>query len=155
MRRRDRALPEDEAQKILRECEYASFCTVGADGAPYSVPVSPVLLQGAVYFHCAKQGQKLDNIARDPRVSLCCVGKTRLLPEEFSTLFESAVVTGRASMVEDEAQKVEVLRAICQKYAASNMHNFEREVALSLHRTGICKIEIESVTGKAKRTPRE
>ena len=98
MRRRDRALPEDEAQKILRECEYASFCTVGADGAPYSVPVSPVLLQGAVYFHCAKQGQKLDNIARDPRVSLCCVGKTRLLPEEFSTLFESAVVTGRASM---------------------------------------------------------
>ena len=79
----------------------------------------------------------------------------RMLPEEFSTLFESAVVTGRASMVEDEAQKVEVLRAICQKYAASNMHNFEREVARSLHRTGICKIEIESVTGKAKRTPRE
>ena len=154
MRRRDRALPEDEAQKSCRSANTPPFVPSAPTAALLCARL-PSCYKGRSTSIAPSRGKKLDNIARDPRVSLYCVGKTRLLPEEFSTLFESAVVTGRASMVEDEAQKVEVLRAICQKYAASNMHNFEREVARSLHRTGICKSRSSRSPARARRTPRE
>jgi nitroimidazol reductase NimA-like FMN-containing flavoprotein (pyridoxamine 5'-phosphate oxidase superfamily) len=40
IRRKDRALSEEEAFKILKAGEYGVLSTVGEDGYPYGVPVS-------------------------------------------------------------------------------------------------------------------
>lgn len=151
MRRRDRQLPKDQAIQLLQTCEHAVLATVNEDFTPYCIPISPVLEGEHLYFHCAPEGQKLDNIRQNTCVCLTCVGFTELLPAEFSTRYESAVAVGTAKMVEDAAEKVHALKLLCTKYAPGNMAAFEKAAAASLHRTAICKIKLESVTGKAKR----
>ena len=150
MRRQDRQKDNQFALAVLKKCEYATLATQNADGTPYCIPISPVVADGAVYFHCAMEGLKLDNILARPKVCLSCVGETRLIPEHFTTAYESAVVFGTARIISDDSQKIAALRAICEKYAPSSMHQFEKVVSQSLRHTCICQITIDEITGKAK-----
>lgn len=154
MRRKDRKLDEQVAVSLLEHCEYAVLSTIGEDGNPYGIPISPVLEGKNLYFHCALEGTKLQNIRNHPAVCITCVGETRLVPEKFTTEYQSAIAFGTASMVEDEEEKVRILYLLCQKYAASNLDAFDREVKRSLHRIGICKIAITEWSAKGKRVNR-
>ena len=154
MRRKDRKLDEQVAVSLLEHCEYAVLSTIGEDGNPYGIPISPVLEGKNLYFHCALEGTKLQNIRNHPAVCITCVGETRLVPEKFTTEYQSAIAFGTASMVEDEEEKVRILYLLCQKYAASNLDAFDREVKRSLHRTVICKIAITEWSAKGKRVNR-
>ena len=152
MRRKDRKKDSAFALEILRNCEYATLATVNADGTPYCIAISPALVGDAVYFHCAMEGKKLDNIKRNSAVCISCVGRTKLVPEQFATEYESAVAIGKCEIIsnENEAEKIMALRAICEKYAESNMSEFDSAVANALNHTCICKISIEQITGKAR-----
>lgn len=151
IRRKERAITEAEAFAVLKGCEYAVLATIDKSGDPYCIPVSPVLMDKKIYFHCAPEGEKLDNILRHPRVCLTCVGDTELVPEQFTTLYESAVVRGRAEIVTDEMEKVSALQCLCMKYASQNLDAMGAAIERSLARTGIVCITIDEITGKAKR----
>lgn len=151
LRRKDREESPEFALELLKTCEYAVLSTVNADGSPYGIPVSPVFMDGCFYFHCAPEGKKLENIRRDSRVGLVCIGRTRLLPEKFTTEYESAALEGRAVIVTDQEEKRRALLCLCEKYARENMAAAKKAIEGSLHRTGICRIEPVAVTGKAKR----
>ena len=150
MRRKDRQRDATFALEVLRDCEYATLATVNPDGTPYCIPISPALSGDVIYFHCASEGKKLDNIAHSSSVCVSCVRHTKRMPEKFSTEFESAVAFGPCETVLDEEEKISALKLICEKYAAENLGQFESAVRRSLHRTRICKIKISGITGKAK-----
>lgn len=150
IRRKDRVMEESLARELLKNCEYAVLATVNEDGSPYCVAVSPVLAGDALYFHCALEGQKFDNLRREPRVCLTCVGKTKLMPEKLTTQYESAVVYGEAEMIEDEAEKIAALRIFSEKYTPHCMDVAEAGIQKSLSRTGVCKVSVKRVTGKQK-----
>ena len=73
MRRSDKALPNDALVKILQEGEYGVLSTVSADGQPYGVPLNYALQNNNLYFHCALDGHKLDNLLANEKVSFCVV----------------------------------------------------------------------------------
>ena len=155
MRRKERESTKEQASLWLKECEYAVLCMTDPDGRPYGVPVSPVLAGNTVYFHCAPAGKKLECIRHEPEVCLVCAAGVIPIPEQFSTAYHSTIAFGRAAVVENRAEKIAALRLICEKYAASNMENFERETERSLPRTMIVKIELSDFTGKQKKLPGE
>ncbi len=131
LRRRDRALGEEEAREILARAEHGVLATVGADGWPYAVPVNHVLSGDVLYFHCAVEGHKLENIVHDERVSFCAVAGATVLPEKLSTLYESAIAFGRAHLVRaPEAEKA--------------ITAWDRD-------TAVVRIRIEQIAGKAHR----
>lgn len=153
MRRKERQATTQQAFEWLKDCEYAVLCMTGADGRPYGVPISPVLTGSTVYFHCAPAGKKLECIEYEPNVCIVCAEGVVPIPEQFSTAYKSTIAFGTASAVEEETEKIEALQLLCEKYAASNMEHFDREIARSLHLTKIVKIEIEELTGKQKKRP--
>jgi len=155
MRRKDRERDAVFALEVLRDCEYAALATVNKDGTPYCIPVSPAVLNGAVYFHCAEEGQKIDNIKNNGSVCISGVRYTKMIPGEFTTEFESAVATGKCAIISDKTEKIEALRAICEKYAKSNMDHFDSQIARSIDHTCVCKIQIENITGKANMPDKE
>ncbi|GAV22898.1 pyridoxamine 5'-phosphate oxidase family protein [Carboxydothermus pertinax] len=67
LRRKDRALPEALAELILTDGEYGVLATAGKE-YPYAVPLNYVYKNGAIYFHSALEGQKLDLLKENPRV---------------------------------------------------------------------------------------
>ncbi|MFZ5587825.1 MAG: pyridoxamine 5'-phosphate oxidase family protein [Thermodesulfobacteriota bacterium] len=149
MRRKDRAVSLEDAWRVLEAGEYGILSTVSHDGQPYGVPLSYCLMDGAIYFHCATEGHKLDNIAANDRVSFCVVGATQVLPDKFSTAYESAVVCGRAGEVFG-AEKQAALEALAAKYSPGLRAEALDYIEKFLSRTKVCKIAIEAVSGKAR-----
>ena len=149
MRRKDRERDAAFAMEVLRDCDYATLATVNADGTPYCISISIVLIENIIYFHCAVEGQKLLNISKNNSVCISCVRYTRLVPEKFTLEYESAVVTGACSIVSDYDEKIKALTKIGEKYAKSEVAHVSEKIAKSLQKTCVCKVNIIKITGKA------
>ena len=150
IRRKDREITTREAIEILDSAEYGVLSTVGKDGQPYGVPLSYVYRNSSIYFHCALIGQKLDNIADNPRVSFCVVGKTKVLPFKFATEYESAVAFGLASEVYGN-ERYNALVWLLEKYCPDFVDEGKQYIGLKDKATKVIKIEISHVSGKARR----
>lgn len=150
MRRKDREMPREFALEVAANCEWAVVSCITPEGAPYGVPVSVVSDGGALWFHTAKEGKKIDCFAHSPVVHVVCVGNVERAADKFTTGYESAMIEGRCTEVTEDAEKVRALRLLCEKYTPGNMGAFDDAIAASLARTGVYKIEMLSVTGKAK-----
>ncbi len=150
MRRSDRALPADETRKILLSGEYGVLSTVSSDGQPYGVPVSYCYTGEAIYFHCAPEGHKLDNLKSNSKVSFCVVGRTQVLPDKFATNYESAIVFGTALEVTGE-EKHSGLVELLKKYSPEYLEKGLRYIEGDAEKARVYKIRVESFTGKARK----
>ena len=151
MRRKDREISEKEAWAVIEAAEYGILSTTGGDAKPYAIPVSHVVMDEKIYFHCALDvGHKLENIKANPSVCFTVVGQTQVLPEKFSTNYESAVVFGTAGPVEGEV-KAAALIAIIQKFSPEFYEKGMQYIEKAAEKTAVYEITPEQVTGKAKR----
>jgi hypothetical protein len=153
MRRKDKALLKDDAVRLLQEGEYGVLSTVDGKGQPYGVPLNYVLRNDCLYFHCALEGHKLDNLLANSRVSFCVVGRTNVLPAEFSTEFESVIVFGEASVVQGN-ERYQALVGLLEKYSPEFLDEGRAYIEKFDNRTKVVRIEIDSITGKAKYPPK-
>lgn len=151
MRRKDREMDQSFALGIVDSCEYAVLSMVLGDGTPYGVPLTIAREGNSIYFHSAQEGKKADALRQCGRVSLACVGRTHRMEYDFTTEFESAIVSGTAQELTGEEEKIHALRLICQRHTPKNMGAFDAAIAKSLHRTAVWRITIEDVTGKRKK----
>lgn len=151
LRRKDRGMDVREATELLAAGEYGVLSTVGQDAQPYGVPLSYVYRDGAIYLHCAVEGHKLENIAANPRVSFCVVGKTRVLPEKFATEYESVIAFGSASEVAGEEKKSALLWLV-EKYSPDFLPEGRKYIESSHDSTRVVKVAIDHLSGKARRS---
>ncbi len=149
IRRSERALTETQARDILARSDHGVLATLGADGWPYAVPVNHVLSGDVVYIHCAVEGHKLENIAHEERVSFCAVADAKVLPAQLTTLYESAIVFGRATLVADPTEKRRALELLAVRFCGSVTPEAEKAIATSSARTTVVRISLERITGKA------
>lgn len=149
LRRKDMAISQEDAMKVLENAEYGVVSTIGEDGYPYGVPMSYILMDNNIYYHCALTGHKIDNIEFNSKVSFTVVGRTELIPEKLDHHYESVIVFGRAEKVEGE-EKIQALRGLVDKYAKG----FEEKGELSIKEeekiTTVIKISIEDMQGKLR-----
>ncbi len=150
MRRKDRALETDDALEILTKGEYGILSTIGENGYPYGVPINYVYYNNIIGFHCAIEGQKLENLGQESRVSFTVVGDTNPLPEKFSTNYESVIVFGRAEE-SSEDEKKEILIELIKKYSPDFLDKGKDYVNKSSKHSKVFKINIDHITGKARK----
>lgn len=150
LRRQDRLTTDTEAWELLARGEYGVLATVSADGFPYAVPLSYCVIDNGIYFHCALEGHKLANIAADSRASFCVVGATQLLPEKFSTRYESVIVSGRVTEA-FAAEKQRGLEGLVAKYSAAFIEAGQRYIAADSAKTRVFRLDIDRICGKARR----
>lgn len=149
LRRKDRAITIEQTMRILEQGVFGVLSTVSAEGQPQGVPLHYCLLEGAIYFHCALDGQKLDNIAHDSRVSFCVVGPHQVMPDKFATLYESALVQGRASEALGQ-EKQKGLEGLVDKYSAEFRAEGLDYITKLGHKTRVFKISLDAVSGKSR-----
>lgn len=151
IRRKDRIWEQEEAIRLLEDAAYGFLAMEGIDGYGYGLPISFVKEGNHLYFHCAPEGYKLDCLRRNPKVSFCVVGQTRVIPEKFTTAYESVVAFGCMQVEISEEERRNALRLLTEKYAPSYREIGEKYIQASFHRTHILRLDIETVTGKCKR----
>ena len=150
IRRSDREINIQEARELLDNAEYGVLSTVGKDGQPYGVPLSYVYKNNCIYFHCAVDGQKLDNIEHNAKVSFCVVGNTMVLQDKFATEYESAVAFGVASEIVG-AERRNALLWLLEKYCPDFIEEGKQYIEQKEKATKCFKIEMHHFSGKARR----
>jgi uncharacterized protein len=150
MRRKDRESARHEALQLLSTCEYGVLSTVGADGQPYGVPLSYVYRDDCIYFHSALTGHKLENMEHNPQVSFCVVGKTKVLPEQFATEYESVIAFGQASEIQG-AERERALMWLVEKYSSHFIEEGKRYIEQKGGATKVLKIVVAHISGKARK----
>lgn len=163
MRRKDREMNKEFAYSIIDKADFGSLATINEDDTPYSVPISFVRKENIIYIHSAIKGTKINNINKNPEVSMSFVGAINIpFPDKgasvgkkpsdlFTTEFESAVIFGTASMVDNNNEKILALKLLGEKYTPDNMGFFNDALKDSIEITNVIRIEIRKITGKRKK----
>ncbi|MHB0978939.1 MAG: pyridoxamine 5'-phosphate oxidase family protein [Thermoleophilia bacterium] len=157
-RRKDRVVPEEEAWDLLRRAEYGVLSTVSEDGIPYGVPLNYCVVDDSLFFHCALEGRKIENLehgasqgaSQGASVSFCVVGDTEVMPEKFGTKYESAIVAGRVEEVFGADKRI-ALEGLLRKYSPDFFDEGLGYITTLGEKTRAFRIRIDHVSGKARR----
>ena len=149
MKRSEREITDHkEIEAII---ERADVCCLGlVDGKiPYVIPMNFGYKDNCLYFHCAKKGKKIDIIKRNN--STCfemdidyTFHKVAGRPCKWGAKYRSVIGFGKASIVENSAEKLEAMNIVTRHYGGDRYPFSKNE----LETISIIKIEIASVTGK-------
>ncbi|MCM1320448.1 MAG: pyridoxamine 5'-phosphate oxidase family protein [Muribaculaceae bacterium] len=156
MRRVDHQRDVQWALEVFDKAPYITLSMTRSDGAPYGVPLNIVRKDDKTfYFHCASEGEKIDCLRHNPIVSLSAVSRCTPKYEEeknnFTEYFNSAIALGKALIVEDNIEKIEALRLICERFLPKYMEHFNEAISRSLDITTVVKITLtEPPVGKSK-----
>jgi nitroimidazol reductase NimA-like FMN-containing flavoprotein (pyridoxamine 5'-phosphate oxidase superfamily) len=151
MRIKDRERGAEFAWNLFDNAPYAVLAMTDENGEPYSIPISPVRISNAIYFHGAKEGKKAECIAANPSVFLTVVGHSTPVPGEFTIVFSSANFKGNVSVEQDEKVKLQVMRLVAGKYTPGNMENFvDERIMGAMPVTTVFKIDVTEAVGKEK-----
>ena len=149
MRRSDKQITElKEIESLLRNSEICHLSMVD-DGKPYLVPMNFGYENGALYFHSAPEGRKIDILGKNPDVCFSVIARNILVKGEkacsWSAKFSSVTGTGRASIVDDRAGKEEGLSILMKQYSDED-YDFSGE---NLNGIVIIRVEVVEMTGKS------
>lgn len=152
MRRKKQALSWEESVAILETGTAGVLALSGDGGYPYAVPMSYVYDEKKIYFHCAKSGHKLDAIQRNAKASLCVVARDDVMPQRYTTYYQSVIVFGTLRILEDEAEKRAAIEKLAIKYAPEH-DAVARSAAIEREWEPLCMLEmaVEHITGKEAR----
>lgn len=152
IRRQDRLLDEERARELLRTAEYGVLSVIDDNEQAYGIPVNFIWDgEDRIYIHCAPEGRKLRAIRKHPKVSLCIVGNTHLMPENFTTEYESVVVFGTAHTGLPEGERMHALHLLIDKLAPEYKELGDKYAHASFHRTEIIRIDLTEYSGKQKK----
>lgn len=149
MRRTDRLVTDPQwICRVLDEAQYIVLGLSGEEG-PYAVPLNFAHADGCIYFHCARQGRKLDCLRRDPRVSVTAVATARLVGSggracDMGMAYESVCASGTAEILTGGEERCEALRAIILRYGGDPATVSEAEA----NGVTLVRVRLARVSGK-------
>ena len=149
LRRKKRAITDEEARELLATCKRGVFAVNGDDGYPYAIPVNYFFdaEHDKIYFHGAKAGHKVDALKRDDKVCFTVYGNEHFEPGDWAPYVQSTVIFGRCRLVEDAAATEARVRELGLKYYPGR-EEVEKEIAKAIKGVQLYEITIEHLTGK-------
>jgi nitroimidazol reductase NimA-like FMN-containing flavoprotein (pyridoxamine 5'-phosphate oxidase superfamily) len=136
----------------LAEATVGRLATVDEDGYPVVKPVNFAYADGRIYFHSAREGEKLDDIRRDPRVGFEVDRLFALVPAlergcQAHCFYQSLIVRGRARILDGDANRAahdRALRLLVDKHAP----DFAGTPLQDPDQAAVVEIAVERMTGK-------
>ena len=124
MRRFKQELSREDCLALLAQEKRGVLSLLGDDGYPYGIPMNHFYREadGTLYFHCAKEGHKLDAIRACDKVSFCVCDQGFREEGDWALNIRSVVVFGRIRVVEEPAKMAEILRSLGFKFTASHAY---------------------------------
>lgn len=148
MRRKRQALAPEACADILAQESHGVLALAGDDFL-YAVPLSYIYTDGALYFHCAREGMKLELARRDSRASFCVVAEDHVVPEAYTTYYRSVICFGQLAEITEDDEKRAAIEALGRKYAPHESADHLAE-EIRRHWSALCilKLTPEHITGK-------
>ena len=149
MRRFKQQISEEDCARILKEQPRGVLSMIGDDGYPSGIPLDHWYSErdSKLYFHCAKDGHKIDAITVYDKVSYCVMDEGFRKDGEWALNIKSVVVFGRIRIVEDEEKKCEICTNLVRKFTDDEAY-LQKELTNAFPRVNCLELAIEHMTGK-------
>ncbi|MGN0163677.1 MAG: pyridoxamine 5'-phosphate oxidase family protein [Candidatus Ornithomonoglobus sp.] len=149
MRRFKQAVSEDECIQILKTEKRGVLSVLGDNGYPYGIPMDFYYDEKdrRIYFHCAKEGHKIDAIRNCDKVCFTTWNTGFQKDGDWAWNVTSVVAMGRAELVSDRALTNEKVRLLALKYYPTE-DGVNEEMKKDAHRVQMIALTIEHLTGK-------
>lgn len=140
-------MDRSEIENIIKRAETARIAFCDGD-QPYIVPVSFGFEDNSLYFHCAKEGRKIDIIRKNNNVCFeVDIDQEMTIANiacEWGFKYRSVIGFGKACIIDDVEAKKRALNIIMEHYT-DKPYTYKDERVEAVY---IVKIEIETMTGK-------
>jgi len=149
MRRFRQQIPTAECIQLLINETRGVLSMTGDDGYPYGIPMNHWYCEqdGKLYFHGAREGQKIDLIKKNAKVCYTVYEKGHASDGEWALNVRSVVIFGRIALVEDEEKAAMICTALCRKFTDDEAY-LKRELENALSRVQCLELTPEYMTGK-------
>jgi len=151
MKRITQILSEEDTNRIMMTASSGVLALTGDGGYTYAVPLSFAYEDSRIYFHCAKEGHKIDALNNNNKVSFCVIDKDEVIPEAFNTIYRSVIAFGRARILDDDRERMEALESLIRKYSPAYASQGKKEIEKYWDKVCLVEIYVEHITGKASR----
>ena len=158
MRRKDKEITDKVViEEILRQNEVGRLGTA-VDGVPYIVPMNFAYISDKIYLHTHKDGKKVKDIQRNPRVCFevdsgeIVTGEN---PCNFSWEYKSAIAYGEARVLDSPDERLSALRIISDKYSFGKGKLITPEIMEKNQHLWLIEIKVDKMTGKRSPAPKK
>lgn len=149
MHKANRQLSPEDTLAVLKRGDYGTLSVNGDDGCPYATPVNYIVVNDTVYIHSAPYGYKVECLQKDAKCCFSAIVSAQIVPSKITATFESVVITGKVTFVEDKAEKRAALEAfVTQKHPGYEEIGFKM-IEKQIDKTAVLRIDVQEMTGKA------
>lgn len=149
-----------EIDAILKRATIGRMATIGADGYPYITPVNYVYIDDSIYFHCAPEGEKIENLQRDSKVCfevdipLAYIGTDldpAMEPCHVTQIYQSVILRGHGVVLRDDKEKLMALNALIASHEQMSSFNGITFESRAFNLCIVVRIDIDQISGKENR----
>ncbi len=140
----------DEACRQLLEKETRGILAVnGDDGYPYGMPMNHFYdsEDGCIYFHCGRNGHRVDSLKRSDKVSFCVCEQGYREEGDWAYNVRSVIVFGRVEILDDLNTVTTVVRKLSYKFTQDEAY-IQKEIDTFAKGTLLLKLIPEQICGK-------
>lgn len=160
MRRADRAVTDPDTIEAILQANAVCRLALHDTPFPYIVPLNYGMERDGdrflLYFHCAREGRKLDLLRANPHAAFEVDGAHRLTGEgatacRYSYAYESVIGEGVLTEVSG-SEKAVGLAALMRRLVPGETFTFDRA---ALEAVAVLRLDVRHITGKRniKETP--
>lgn len=157
IRRTDREITDQKALKQLINYANHMALAMANENEPYVVPLDYIYVEkeNAVYFHCTKEGKKIEFLKKNPKVWGLVVLDQGFGDGQCVNLYASVMFSGKVEFVEEQKAKHDVLIEFAKKTNKKPEPTIQRLEKMAgtdnealFNRAALGRIKIETLTGK-------
>ncbi len=152
MRRKDKEITDfRKIEAVLKKAQIIRLGLLDGD-RPYIVPLNFGYAENAIYFHCAREGKKLDLINRNNTVGFQTEIDVRVLNADnvpdCTTYYQSVIGYGKAFIIENAREKKQAADILMDHHLPEEEKGRKHQYGKCMKDVCMVKIEIDSMTGK-------
>ena len=153
MRRKEREITDlQELKAIINNCDVCRVAFAD-DNVPYIVTMNfgYSVGDGKIYFHCAREGRKIEMIRKNNYVCFEMDTNHILYDSikacDFGMSYSSIVGFGYITIVKDPVERISGLNQIMSHYTSKKEFSYKQD---ALEKTMVLRLDIKEMTGKKK-----
>lgn len=147
--RKNKMIPLQECLQMLKDETRGVLSVIGDNDYPYGMPMNHWynVEDGKIYFHCGKQGHRLDALKKHDKVSFCVYDKGYRNDGEWAWNVKSVIVFGKIEIIDDIDKITDITTKLSHKFTQDEEY-IRREIELYGSKTLLLQLTPEHISGK-------
>ena len=147
--RKNKKISDAECVELLINEKRGVLSVNGENGYPYGMPMNHYYNEedGCIYFHCAKNGYRIDSLNACNKVSFCVVEKGEASKGDWGLIVRSVIVFGKIDIIEDTSTVAYITDKLSRKFTNDEEY-IKKEITSFVHMTALLRLTPENICGK-------